>query len=822
MAGVVNELKAIDGALARNIAVRQSYFLEVPTAASAAGLSVVSFEAVERLGEPYVVTVQLTHPLELDRADYLGRDAAFVIDPADGGEPRRFAGCITRFSKTKQTRDFCAYEMVVEPLVARLRLTHASRVYQHKTAPQIIEAILRRHDLKGHQFAFKTRRQYPQHKFRLQYQRSDWDYIRLLMEQEGLYSYFVPGKFGETWVVADDIDHYLYQPELRPPYQETAGLESGVEAVFAIKTIAKTVAESVLAADRNPAQAYERFKAEANIARKDRTTYGQAYVYGTHHLDQDTARWEAQLRHEAAIAGQVVYEGESNVLELRPARILRMDLALPDAPNGQVITEVTHSGARDAAYRNAYKAIPSDRRFRLPLDEENWPRIAGTLSARVTSPSRYKYAYLTQNGHYAVRFDLDFDEWPSGGESVPLRLAKPFAGGLQTGFHFPLLDGTEVAIAFTDGNPNKPYIAHAHHNSQQADHITSHDRWISRNVIRTQANNKLRMEDWEGQEGIKLSTDYGGKTQLNLGYLVDSKKQKRGEGFELRTCGHGAMRGGKGMLISADDQPNASGQQLDMQAAQSLLEQALQQSESLASAAKAAQAIAADYDRQRTLLNDTLIGLKKAGILVSAPAGMALASGSDLQLSAAENLIATSRGHADFSVLKRFTVAAGDLVSMFAQKLGIKLFAARGPVDIQAQSDEMRLLADKNMTISSANGRVVIEAKDELLFKCGGSYLRMSSTGIEDGTRGDRTIKSASFARQGASSLAQEMNTWKHANFNDDYVIRNPSTGEPLPHARVEILRGDGTRLRMTTDSAGKIPPQKSLFVEPFTIRLLD
>ncbi|WP_043368116.1 contractile injection system protein, VgrG/Pvc8 family, partial [Cupriavidus sp. WS] len=107
---------------------RQAYFLEVPGTASAAALSVVSFEAVERMGEPYAVTIQLTHPLELDRAGYLGKDATFLIAPADGSEPRKFAGCITRFSKTRQTRDFCGYEIVVEPLVARLRLTRASRI----------------------------------------------------------------------------------------------------------------------------------------------------------------------------------------------------------------------------------------------------------------------------------------------------------------------------------------------------------------------------------------------------------------------------------------------------------------------------------------------------------------------------------------------------------------------------------------------------------------------------------------------------------------------------------------------------------------------
>lgn len=806
-------------ALLKGLTGRQVYFLEVPGSPSAKGLSVVSFQAVERLGEPYEVTIQLTHPLELDRADYLNREAAFVMDPGDDSEPRRFAGWISGFSKTRQTRDFCGYEMVVVPLVARLRLTKRSRIFQHKTAPQIIEAILRSHDLKGHQFVFNTRRQYPEHKFRLQHEMSDWDYVRLLMEQEGLYCYFMPGKFGEMVVFGDDIDHYIYQPELRVPYRETAGLESGLESIHAIETHAIAVPQSFVAADYNPSTSWERFKAEANIAYKDRTTYGQPYVYGTHHLDAVGAKWEAQLRHEAAYAWQLIYAGQGNVLSLRPARILRMDLALPDAPNGQVITEVIHTGARDQAYRNSYKAIPSDRRFRLRIDESKWPRIAGTLSGRVTSPGQYKYAYLTQDGHYVVRFDLDFDTWPNGGESVPLRLAKPFAGALQTGFHFPLIDGTEVAIAFRDGNPDKPFILAAMHHSQHADLITNQDRWLSRNVIRTQSNNKLRFEDWEGQEGIKLSTEYGGKSQLNLGYLVDHRKKKRGDGFELRTSGWGAIRGGKGLFISADDQPDAEGQQLDMERASGLLQQALQLSESLAEGARVAEAVAADHARQKALFDDALNQLKRAGLLVSAPEGIALASGSDLQLTAHDNLIATAHGHADVSVLKRVTIAAGERISLFAQRLGVKLFAAKGKVEIQAQSDEMRLLADQNLTVTSANGRVVIEAKEELLLKCGGSYLRMSATGIEDGTRGERTVRSAAFIRQDPSSLAQEMNRMPQSAFNDAYVLRDIISGKVLKQHPYEMVRDDGSRIQGVTDERGRTSAQKNVGVEGVGVR---
>jgi len=809
--------------LAKSLAGAQYYHVTVLGTANAALLSVVSFEAVEALGEPYRITIQLTHPQQLDRADYLGRDASFSI-AAGLHAPRIFAGCITHFNKLKQTHDFHSYEFVIEPLVARLRLTKASRVFQKQTAPQIIEAILRRHDFNGNQFQFKTRRTYPEHAFRLQYQLSDWDFIHLLMQQEGLYSYFTPGKFGDIIVFGDDIDHYIYKPELKVPYRETAGLEANTETVFSLQTQSQTVPASYRVADYHPADAWERFKEEANIARADKTTYGQPYVYGSHHLNQKDAKWEAQLRHEAAIARQIVYTGESNILELRPARILRMDQSLPDAPNGQVIVSVTHSGARDAAYKNTYTAIPSDRRFRLQLDEANWPKIAGTLSARVTSPGKYPHAYITKHGHYTVRFDLDFDEWNPGGESVPLRLAKPFAGANETGFHFPIIDGTEAAIAFMDGNPNKPYIAHLHHNSRQPDHITTENRWLSRNVIRTQSNNKLRMEDWKGQEHIKLATEHG-KSQLNLGHLVDSQRKERGQGVELRTDNHAAIRGGKGVFINADAQPGAQGQQLDMQEAITQLEAALELAQGLAETVKAAQAHAADHEQQRQQLEDTFRQLKRAGILMSAPAGIALVSGGDLQLSAAHHVSATAGGNADISVMKKFTVAAGEAISLFAQKLGMKLFAAKGKIEIQAQSDDMTLTADKNVMMTSANGRLDISAKEEIILKAGGSYIRITPLGIEEGTLGDRKWKAASHRREGPASLPGE-----HRLPVGDFLpkqalhlstVTAPGSRAMLPAGMPYELLADGVSIsKGVIDASGQIPVAHQRGVQQYALKL--
>jgi type VI secretion system secreted protein VgrG len=257
-----------------------------------------------------------------------------------------------------------------------------------------------------------------------------------------------------------------------------------------------------------------------------------------------------------------------------------------------------------------------------------------------------------------------------------------------------------------------------------------------------------------------------------------------------------------------------------MQPAISLLERALELSQSLGESAQAANAAAADYERQKALLQQTLEQLKRPGILLSAPAGAALVSGSDLQLSASQNLIATAGNHADFSVLKRFTVAAGELFSVFTQKLGMLFRAGKGPIDLEAQDGAMRLKANQDVAVSSENGCVVIDAKQELLLRCGGSYIRLTPTGIEDGTRGDRVWKASAFSRQGPSSLAQEMNTWPHAKFDEQYVLRWPFDNAPVAHHKFTVVREDGSVIRGTTDAEGRTGLQKSLFTDRLRLHI--
>ncbi|EMM3275046.1 type VI secretion system tip protein VgrG, partial [Pluralibacter gergoviae] len=304
---------------------------------------------------------------------------------------------------------------------------------------------------------------------------------------------------------------------------------------------------------------------------------------------------------------------------------------VPDAFRKGVLIIRMHSQARrDRDFEVDFSGIPDNTDYGFRPQPGKRPVMAGTLPARVTSTTENDiYGHIDKDGRYRVNLLFDQASWETGFESLWVRQSRPYAGDTY-GLHLPLLAGTEVAIGFEDGNPDRPYIAGVLHDSAHPDHVTIEN--YKRNVLRTPANNKIRLDDTRGREHIKVSTEYGGKSQLNLGHLVDSGRQQRGEGFELRTDRWGAIRAQKGIFISADGQAKAQGQVLDIKEAKALLSSALIEMQSLSASAEQAQALAADIGRQQQLLEQRITDLQRAVLLGSAPDGVALVSGEHMQL----------------------------------------------------------------------------------------------------------------------------------------------------------------------------------------------
>ncbi|AET93855.1 hypothetical protein BYI23_D003450 (plasmid) [Burkholderia sp. YI23] len=511
----------------------------------------------------------------------------------------------------------------------------------------------------------------------------------------------------------------------------------------------------------------------------------------------------ARRRHEEHLATQISYRGRGNPFSLEIGEVVGLDVNPMDAPHGLFVTSIRCGGGRAVSYWCAFRAIPADRRWRTSIESVKRPKIEGVLPARIDSPGKYTYSYVTEKGLYVVKMPFDLDEWSPGGRSRAIRMMRPYAGA-NYGHHFPLIDGAKVALIFTAQDPDRPVIAGSLHDSLNPDLVNNLNH--TRNILRTAALNEMRMEDKRGFEHIHLTTPFQ-TSELNLGHMVDGDRKERGRGAELRSDEHIALRGGKGVFISADTQNAAGGKQLDMQPAQALLEQALLQTQSLAEAAKAAQAIAADYENQKALLDGTLRELKNAAVVVSAPAGVGVASGDHLQLSAAKNLIVTAGGNADIGVLRRFTVAAGEAVSIFAQRLGMKLIA-KGKVEVQSQGDEMELSALKDVTISSVDGRLVLSAAKEVWIGAGGSYIKINGNRIENGTPGDILEKCAVWSKPSAAS-AQISSTLPNALPSERLVLNlasSPSAMAAVPQDVPYKLYAQGALVAQgLTDPSGRI-----------------
>ncbi|WP_433735877.1 type VI secretion system tip protein VgrG [Pseudomonas putida] len=802
-----------------------------------AHLDVLAFSGEEHLSQPFSYSIEFTcAEQDLAAEQLLGRHASFSLHavpvklPVMSWEPpppikplRILHGVITSLQRLSASRDEARYQVTLQPRLALLERGQQYRIYQHKSVPEIVEHVLRsRHNFEYQDFVFNLNRQYPRREQVMQYGESDLAFISRLLAEVGIWYRFTSHERLRIDVVNFCDGQRGYQFDVELPHRPPAGLSSGEDGVWALQTRHQVVEKhvNIRTYHHRDAQAY--LDAEVDQTRGAKTTYGEAYHYAEpyrvlggrydHHEDLqcESGYFYARLRHDRYLNQQTQLNGLSNSATLAPGHVVTITDGAPQAftPRCTIIGMTTRA-ARDASFECRFEAMPYSEtlcfRPRVPAK----PLIPGTVPARVTSAQAHdQYAEIDKEGRYKVNFLFDRDTWELGEESLWLRLARPYAGDTY-GLHLPLICGTEVAIAFEQGDPDRPYIAHALHDSEHPDHVTLRKRDYTRNVLRTPANNKLRMEDERGQEHVKLSTDYGGKSQLNLGHLVDAEKKKRGEGFELRTDDWGAIRGGKGVFISADAQAKAQGQQLDMNAAVGRLQQAGEQLQKLSVDAQAASADPADVAAQLQLLRQELDQLKASVLLLSAPQGIALTSGNHLQLAAQNNLMLNAGAEADISVVKRLFIGVGQGLSLFVRKLGLKLIANQGPVQIQAQNDKLELFARHGLDITSTEDEVRITAKKKITLNGGGSYITLEARGIEAGSAGDYNVKAADYLYTPIkTTLATPIVGMPKVidpplEFHEQFRIVKSDGEQPWASVPYKVTAASGQVWKGTTDSQG-------------------
>lgn len=715
-----------------------------------AGLDVLAFEGDEALSQPFRYRIEFTSADHSIRKEMMLMKAASLTLQAPVAQGfginvqqpvRMIQGVVTGFERLGTSRDETHYALTLQPRLALLNRSHQNAIYQDQSVPQIVEKILReRHGLRGQDFLFSLTKTYPRREQVMQYGEDDLRFITRLLGEVGIWFRFTADTRLHIDVAEFCDSQQGYEKGLTLPSVPPSGQQSaGVDAVWEMACRHRVVEQQVSTRDYNYREATADMNAQVDVTRGETTTFGEAYHWGDNYLTAgnvhdrhpapETGAFYARLRHERYLNGQTRMQATTSCPTLCPGQVLKVtggEEVAGEFAHGVLITTMHSHARRDADFTVEFAGIPDSPDVGYRPEPGARPVMAGTLPARVTSTRENDtYGHIDKHGRYRVNMLFDRARWETGFESLWVRQSRPYAGDTY-GLHLPLLAGTEVAIGFEDGNPDRPYIAGVLHDSAHGDHVSI--RNDKRNVLRTPANNKIRLDDERGKEHIKVSTEYGGKSQLNLGHLVNSDRQPRGEGFELRTDNWGAIRAQKGIFISADGQAQAQGQALDMEPAVSLLKGAVNQVTEWGSITQTHHNVIPDPGPLSALATGSR-ELQQPTLLMSAPQGIAAVTPETTLLHSGNGLYLQSLGEVNITTAQRCSLNASQAISLLAQQEGMRLVSAKGPLEVESHGDILSLTALKDITVQSTQGHLQLTAKNGITLGCGGAYIRLTPQG---------------------------------------------------------------------------------------------
>ncbi|WFC77800.1 type VI secretion system tip protein VgrG [Enterobacter roggenkampii] len=783
------------------------YFLDIND--SPVKPDVLRFRGREALSEPFRWDIEFTClQANIPPEQVLMKYATFRMRSG-----KNVHGRVTRLEWLSTSRDQSHYRLTLSSRLALLGYTRQCAVFQNQSVPEVVEQVLRRHGLEGPDFDFRLERTYPPREIITQWRETDLEFIRRILSEVGIFwrTEMDDVRGLDTYIFADSQLNYRF--DVRLPYREPSGLFDGAaESVWDVRTWHRIATGTVATRDYNYRTASTPMDATVSV-RNDAVTTGEHYRYAAPYRDAgddaspepetESGAFYARIYHERELNKSARIHLFSNAAHLTPGQVLEPQGDVITAlKEGVVLTLVTFRGARDSRLHVSVWGMPYTERYCFRPADIPRPEIHGTLPARIESREKNDiYAHLDEQGRYRVKLDFDREGTEPGYGYLWLRMAKPYAGD-TLGWHTPLTDGTEVAIAYSNGDIDLPYIAYALHDSEHPDPVSRDNH--TRNVLRTPANNKLRMEDKRGEEHIKLATEYG-KTQLNSGHLVDAQGQHRGTGSELRTDEHGIIRAGKGLFVSADAQVKAQGEVLDRDAALKEIDRLNQQLQQLETAAEQAQALKADVDSQIKMFEQRLKPLNEV-LLMSAPEGMALTSGEHLQMTAAKNVAINAGEDISAGVMGNMTALAGEKLGLFARTGQLSVKSGEGAVEVQAQNASLRLFAEQKLTLSSASD-ISFAGKKRITLIGGGSYLRLEAGKVEYGTTAMYMRKVKRTMAAGASDMPLKMpRTGTSHIYSAIYQLRDEQ-GNLLAGKPYKLTIPSGQTATGYTDEEGKTVP---------------
>jgi type VI secretion system secreted protein VgrG len=538
-------------------------------------LAVVEFEARESLSGPYRIDIVFTAAPDIvvESAELLGQPAALVVNQGEDGI-RFLHGILSELSRwnagggPQRNR----YRAVLEPRFHQLRHTRRSRIFQQKSIPEIVQAVLDEGQVK---YALELQGSYPPRDYCVQYRESDFDFVSRLLEEVGIFYFFRHEQDGHELVLADSPSvHVPILGEPLLPFRDPAGMAPDEECVYEMSGRLEVVPGAVALRD------FDFVRPSLDMTVDSKASEGDAalevYDYPGKYEDPDPGQGIAKIRlEELRVPGHVAW-GQCQSRRLSPGYKFELTGHAEGELNREyLLLSVTHEGYQPEVllfeqqnggrsgrkpFRSTFHCMPSEVPYR-PARRTPRPVIPGPQTAIVVGPSGEEI-HTDEHGRVKVKFHWDREAPGDDKSSCWIRVSQAWAGPGWGALYLPRI-GQEVVVDFLEGDPDRPLITgrvYNGHNPPPAELPGAR----TQSTLRSESSpggggfNELRFEDASGQEQIYLHA------QKDMDIAIENDKTQSVGGNESLTVAKDRSRdigGNQSLTVAGNDETTVRGNQ---------------------------------------------------------------------------------------------------------------------------------------------------------------------------------------------------------------------------------------------------------------------
>jgi type VI secretion system secreted protein VgrG len=509
--------------------VRQLMFTLEVDGFAARVLSSGSFIVEEQLFGTYRVHFTVAVEEWIDQTALIGKDATVRL-AIDSATERTWSGIVGEASIRMARDDRFELEFAIVSRLALLELGRNSKIFQDKSVVDIVTELLEGADV-THEW--KTTGTYSPRPYVVQYNESDYDFMRRLLVDEGI-GFAIENDDGATVIFFDDDS--AYQPILGGETlfdKNSTDLDSRL--VWSMDEEFRLGSDAAMLRDYDAAKpGLDLSVKAAGPSSVGREVYD--HPGGFNEVGAGQPRVDRML--ERLMRDKRTFRGQSNAPELAPGHTFTV-VGHPRASLNErmLVVEVMHVGAVGGAlsYEATFVAIPVDVPYR-PVHAPRKPELGGVQNAFVTGPGGAEI-HCSEVGGIKVRFPWDRSGITDDRSSTWLRTGQVALGGPMI---LPRV-GFEVLVDFELGDLDRPMIAGHLYNGEAMPPYALPGGAV-RSSFQTAtldggpSANELRFDDTAGSEEIFLNASKDWTHVVDNDSTFNVTKNETWEIGSNRTC----------------------------------------------------------------------------------------------------------------------------------------------------------------------------------------------------------------------------------------------------------------------------------------------